>query len=142
MGFAGMLVTALTPVAGGARPSLTLVAMVKLLLKLVAGKNVKPASNVLRSVIAPEAVHTPVPGVKVEVTVPEVPVLKLPAAVFDKVKVSDGDGLALKLLEGARVGVVGGNDFGSKDHFRISYATSMENIERGMDNLENYLKGL
>lgn len=62
--------------------------------------------------------------------------------VFEKCKVADGDALALKLLEGARIGVVGGNDFGSKDHFRISYATSMENIERGMDNLEHYLQGL
>lgn len=64
------------------------------------------------------------------------------SGVFDKVGVTDGDGLALKLLEGAEVGVVGGNDFGSKDHFRISYATSMELIEKGMDNIERYLRSL
>jgi len=51
-----------------------------------------------------------------------------------------GDGLALKLLEGAEVGVVGGNDFGSADHFRILYATSMELIEQGMDKIERYLR--
>lgn len=64
------------------------------------------------------------------------------SGVFDKAGVRDGDGLALKLLEGAEVGVVGGNDFGSKDHFRISYATSMELIEKGMDNIERYFRSL
>ena len=64
------------------------------------------------------------------------------SGVFAKAGVTDGDGLALKLLEGAEVGVVGGNDFGSKDHFRISYATSMEMIEKGMDNIERYLGSL
>ncbi|HXC52609.1 MAG TPA: pyridoxal phosphate-dependent aminotransferase [Candidatus Limnocylindrales bacterium] len=62
--------------------------------------------------------------------------------VFAKAGVTDGDGLALRLLEGAEVGVVGGNDFGSRDHFRISYATSMEMIERGMDSIERYLGSL
>jgi len=62
--------------------------------------------------------------------------------VFAKAGVGDGDALALKLLEGAEVGVVGGNDFGSRDHFRISYATSMELIERGMDSIERYLGSL
>lgn len=64
------------------------------------------------------------------------------SGVFDRVGVADGDALALKLLEGAEVGVVGGNDFGSNDHFRISYATSMELIEKGMDNIERYLRSL
>jgi aspartate aminotransferase len=62
--------------------------------------------------------------------------------VFERAGVTDGDGLAMKLLEGARVGVVGGNDFGSADHFRISYATSMEMIEKGMDSIERYLGSL
>lgn len=64
------------------------------------------------------------------------------SGVFDKAGVQDGDALALKILEGAEVGVVGGNDFGSKDHFRISYATSMELIEKGMDNIERWLRSL
>jgi aspartate aminotransferase len=62
--------------------------------------------------------------------------------VFAKAGVTDGDGLAMKLLEGARVGVVGGNDFGSADHFRISYATSMDLIEKGMDSIDRYLRSL
>jgi aspartate aminotransferase len=51
----------------------------------------------------------------------------------------DGDELALKLLEGAGVGLVGGNDFGSTRHVRISYATSMEQLRRGLDAIEGWL---
>ena len=51
----------------------------------------------------------------------------------------DGDDLALKLLEGAGVGLVGGNDFGSTKHVRISYATSMEQLRRGLDAIEGWL---
>ncbi len=64
------------------------------------------------------------------------------AGVFEKTGVQDGDALAMKLLEGAGVGVVGGNDFGSRDHFRISYATSLESIERGMDRIRDWLASL
>jgi aspartate aminotransferase len=35
------------------------------------------------------------------------------------------------LLEAAKAAVVPGEDFGSKEHIRFSYATSMEEIERG-----------
>jgi len=62
--------------------------------------------------------------------------------VFARAGVADGDALAMKLLEGASVGVVGGNDFGSSDHFRISYATSMQMIEKGMDAIARYLASL
>jgi len=51
----------------------------------------------------------------------------------------DGDDFAIRLLEGASVGLVGGNDFGSPDHVRISYATSMELLERGLDAIERWL---
>jgi aspartate aminotransferase len=59
--------------------------------------------------------------------------------VFERAGVDDGDSLALAMLEGAGIGAVGGNDFGSADHIRLSYATSMETIERGMDALETWL---
>lgn len=39
--------------------------------------------------------------------------------------------LADYLLEEARVAVVPGEDFGSKEHIRFSYATSLEDIEKG-----------
>ncbi|HYC00233.1 MAG TPA: pyridoxal phosphate-dependent aminotransferase [Candidatus Limnocylindrales bacterium] len=83
-----------------------------------------------------------IPGLSVQVPGGAFYVFVNGAGVFEKAGVGDGDGLALKLLEGAHVGVVGGNDFGSSDHFRISYATSMELIRQGMDNIERYLSSL
>lgn len=40
------------------------------------------------------------------------------------------------LLDEAKVAVVPGDSFGSDDHVRISFATSMENIVKGMDRIE------
>jgi len=50
--------------------------------------------------------------------------------------------LAFDILEKAHVGVAPGIDFGKngEGYLRFSYATSMENIARGMDRLENYFK--
>jgi aspartate aminotransferase len=62
--------------------------------------------------------------------------------VIEKAGCKNADELALTILENALVGLVGGTDFGSPEHFRISYATSIEQIERGMDNIENWLAGL
>ena len=50
--------------------------------------------------------------------------------------------VALYLLERAAVAVVAGEGFGSADHIRISYATSMTNLERGLDLLEEAIKAL
>ena len=52
----------LVPVMGAATPSDTLVAMLKLALKLAVGVKVTPASSVLTLAIAPAAVQTPVPA--------------------------------------------------------------------------------
>ena len=57
--FTAVPVIVLLPVTAAATPSLTLVAIVKLALKLSAGVKVSPASNVLTSAIAPLALHTP-----------------------------------------------------------------------------------
>src|SRR5438105_1876570 len=80
-------VIALVPVIDAATPSVRLVAMLKALLKSVAGTNVTPASSALTLAIAPAAVHTPVAPLYVEVTLPEVPVDSAPAATFDRVRV-------------------------------------------------------
>ncbi len=56
-----------------------------------------------------------------------------------KTGLADGDALAMALLEGAGVGLVGGNDFGSPRHVRISYATSRAQLERGLDAIERWL---
>jgi len=50
--------------------------------------------------------------------------------------------LSLYLLQEAKVAVVAGEGFGSPDHIRISYATSMQNLEQGLDQIETALKRL
>ena len=47
-----------------------------------------------------------------------------------------------RLLEQAQVAAVPGIAFGADDCMRISYATSMANIEKGLDRLEKFAKGL
>lgn len=46
------------------------------------------------------------------------------------------------LLEEAKVAVVPGIAFGKENHLRISYATSMKNIEEGMDRIEKSVSKL
>lgn len=46
------------------------------------------------------------------------------------------------LLDEAKVAVVPGDSFGSDDHVRISFATSMENIVKGMDRIEDAVRKL
>ena len=40
------------------------------------------------------------------------------------------------LLEEAKVAAVPGEDFGSKEHIRFSYATSLEDIEKGCKRIQ------
>ncbi len=47
---------------------------------------------------------------------------------------------ASKLLDEALVAVVPGIAFGSDNHIRLSYATSIREIERGLDRIEKWLK--
>ena len=47
-----------------------------------------------------------------------------------------------KLLEAEKVAAVPGIAFGADDYIRISYATSMENIEKGLERIERFCKGL
>ncbi len=47
-----------------------------------------------------------------------------------------------KLLQEAGVAVVPGEAFGTADHIRISYATSMGELERGLDRLRRFVAGL
>ena len=44
-----------------------------------------------------------------------------------------------KLLQEANVAVVPGEPFGWDDYVRLSFATSMENIKKGLDRIENFL---
>lgn len=45
-----------------------------------------------------------------------------------------------KLLKEAHVAVVPGEAFGTTDHIRISYATSMKELQRGLDRIENFIR--
>ena len=47
-----------------------------------------------------------------------------------------------RLLEQEKVAAVPGLAFGADDYLRISYATSMANIEKGLDRLEKFVQGL
>src|SRR3954447_7184602 len=47
-----------------------------------------------------------------------------------------------KLLEQEKVAAVPGIAFGADDYIRISYATGMANIEKGLQRIENFCRGL
>ena len=47
-----------------------------------------------------------------------------------------------RLLEQEKVAAVPGIAFGADDYIRLSYATSMANIEKGLARIENFCKGL
>lgn len=57
---------------------------------------------------------------------------------LDARRVENPADLALQLLQEARVAVVPGEGFGTRDHVRISYATSMEQLEKGADRLARF----
>ncbi|MBV8864620.1 MAG: pyridoxal phosphate-dependent aminotransferase [Acidobacteriaceae bacterium] len=49
---------------------------------------------------------------------------------------------ATRLLEESHVAVVPGEAFGTDDHIRISYATSMTELERGLNRIQKFIDGL
>ncbi len=57
---------------------------------------------------------------------------------------NDSYRFAFDILENANVGVTPGTDFGSQGQgfIRFSYANSLENIEEGLQRIDNYLKSL
>ncbi len=68
------------------------------------------------------------------------------SAVFDKEyqgkKIGDVNTLATILLEDYSVAVVPCTDFGFSGYIRLSYAISMKQIGKGIDQIEAFLKGL
>ena len=61
---------------------------------------------------------------------------------FVNIKEISNDSLEFckRLLEEAEVAVVPGVGFGSEGYFRFSFATSMENIEKGIQRIEEFVK--
>ncbi len=51
-------------------------------------------------------------------------------------RISNSSDLATYLLEDAKVALVSGDAFGADAYIRLSYATSMENITKGLDRIE------
>jgi aspartate aminotransferase len=47
--------------------------------------------------------------------------------------------MAAYLLDESNVALVPGADFGHDDHIRLSYATSMEQIEKGVERIREAL---
>jgi aspartate aminotransferase len=64
------------------------------------------------------------------------------SAVLGKNGIADTVEFSERLLAEAHVAVVPGEAFGSDRHVRISYATSMAELERGLDRLHKFLGGL
>jgi len=59
---------------------------------------------------------------------------------YSKLGVSGSLEFAAKVLEEAHVALVPGIAFGSDEHVRLSFATSMEQIDKGLDRLEELLR--
>jgi len=57
-------------------------------------------------------------------------------------RIESAAALAESLLEEAHVAVVPGEDFGGPNHVRLSFATNSEQIDKGLDRIEAYLKSL
>jgi len=57
-------------------------------------------------------------------------------------KITDAVSFSAALLESHHVAVVPGNDSGFDTHIRLSFATSMQQIDKGLDRLADFLKKL
>jgi aspartate aminotransferase len=56
--------------------------------------------------------------------------------------IANSSDLAAYLLEEAKVALVSGDAFGADQYIRLSYATSMENIQKGLDRIEAAIEHL
>jgi aspartate aminotransferase len=61
------------------------------------------------------------------------------SALYPRIGVKGSVEFSERLLERAKVAVVPGEAFGSDDHVRLSFATSMEQIDRGLDRIERFV---
>jgi aspartate aminotransferase len=83
-----------------------------------------------------------IPGVKC--TLPEGAFYVYPnvSAFFGRGGVKSASDLAGKLLREAHVATVPGEGFGTRDHIRVSYATSVTELDRGLERLRKFLAAL
>ncbi|MBU4257742.1 pyridoxal phosphate-dependent aminotransferase [Patescibacteria group bacterium] len=66
-------------------------------------------------------------------------VSKIIGKTFKERVIKDSASLADILLEEVNVAVVPGGDFGAVEYIRLSYATSMENITKGLDRIKEFV---
>mgnify|MGYP000008794877 CR=1 FL=1 len=64
------------------------------------------------------------------------------SAVFGRNGIHSSMDFCEQLLQKAHVAAVPGEAFGTDKHIRISYATSIEELERGLDRIEQFVKSL
>jgi aspartate aminotransferase len=57
-------------------------------------------------------------------------------------RITDAVSFSAALLENSHVAIVPGNDCGFDTHVRLSFATSMEQIDKGIDRIAEFLKKL
>ena len=83
-----------------------------------------------------------IPGVKC--TLPEGAFYAYPnvSSFFGKSGVKSASDLAGRLLREAHVAAVPGEGFGTTDHIRVSYATSMKELDRGLERMRKFLAAL
>ena len=83
-----------------------------------------------------------IPGIKCQM--PEGAFYAYPnvSAFFGKGGVKCGADVAHGLLHKAHVATVAGEGFGTTEHVRFSYATSMENIDKALERIKGYLGSL
>ena len=83
-----------------------------------------------------------IPGLKC--TMPEGAFYVYPnvSAFFGKSGMNSGADVAHGLLHQAHVATVAGEGFGTTEHVRISYATSMENIDKALERMRKFFGGL
>jgi aspartate aminotransferase len=83
-----------------------------------------------------------IPGVKC--TLPEGAFYAYPniSAFLGRGGVKTASELAGKLLREAHVATVPGEGFGTREHIRVSYATSVKELDRGLERMKNFLASL
>jgi aspartate aminotransferase len=83
-----------------------------------------------------------IPGV--QCTMPEGAFYAYPnvSAFFGRSGMNSASDIAGKLLREAHVATVPGEGFGTKEHIRISYATSKAELDRGLERMRKFLGGL
>jgi aspartate aminotransferase len=83
-----------------------------------------------------------IPGVKC--TLPEGAFYSYPnvSAFFGRGGLKSASDLAGRLLRDAHVATVPGEGFGTRDHIRVSYATSIAELDRGLERMRRFLAAL